>query len=145
MYSVFHFFFLFILSFRGQTALHVAVQNGERKICYLLVSAGAPLLAVDKQDRTAQQIAEQTRDYDLAKYLECKYLLFTYLFYLGRDDVALIKNSPTTTRSKITRQYGLKPSRRYSFHYWHVYKFLTDYDTGRFVILQTCWLNLGVP
>eukprot|EP00102_Acyrthosiphon_pisum_P010230 XP_008178472.1 PREDICTED: eye-specific diacylglycerol kinase isoform X2 [Acyrthosiphon pisum] len=54
----------------GQTALHVAVQNGERKICYLLVSAGAPLLAVDKQDRTAQQIAEQTRDYDLAKYLE---------------------------------------------------------------------------
>ncbi|KAL4089727.1 hypothetical protein QTP88_024701 [Uroleucon formosanum] len=62
---------------RGQTALHVAVQNGERKICYLLVSAGAPLLAVDKQDRTAQQIAEQTRDYDLAKYLECKYLLCT--------------------------------------------------------------------
>ncbi|CAH1736068.1 unnamed protein product [Aphis gossypii] len=54
----------------GQTALHVAVQNGERKICYLLVSAGAPLLAVDRQDRTAQQIAEQTRDYDLAKYLE---------------------------------------------------------------------------
>ncbi|CAH1736065.1 unnamed protein product [Aphis gossypii] len=56
----------------GQTALHVAVQNGERKICYLLVSAGAPLLAVDRQDRTAQQIAEQTRDYDLAKYLECQ-------------------------------------------------------------------------
>ncbi|XP_025411315.1 eye-specific diacylglycerol kinase isoform X2 [Sipha flava] len=54
----------------GQTALHVAVKNGERKICYLLVSAGAPLLAVDKHDRTAQQIAEQTRDYDLAKYLE---------------------------------------------------------------------------
>jgi len=59
-------------SLEGQTALHVAVQNGERKICYLLVSAGAPLLAVDRQDRTAQQIAEQTRDYDLAKYLECQ-------------------------------------------------------------------------
>lgn len=58
---------------RGQTALHVAVLNGERKICYLLVSAGAPLLAVDKHNRTAQQIAEQTKDYDLAKYLECKY------------------------------------------------------------------------
>ncbi|VVC42151.1 Hypothetical protein CINCED_3A014096 [Cinara cedri] len=56
----------------GQTALHVAVKNGERKICYLLVSAGAPLLAVDKNDRTAQQIAEQIRDYDLAKYLECQ-------------------------------------------------------------------------
>ncbi|XP_050524780.1 eye-specific diacylglycerol kinase isoform X3 [Daktulosphaira vitifoliae] len=56
----------------GQTALHVAVKNGERKICYLLVSAGAPLLAVDKNDRTAQQIAEETKDYDLAKYLECQ-------------------------------------------------------------------------
>jgi len=39
------------------------------------VSAGAPLLAVDRQDRTAQQIAEQTRDYDLAKYLECEYVV----------------------------------------------------------------------
>ncbi|XP_050427698.1 eye-specific diacylglycerol kinase-like isoform X2 [Adelges cooleyi] len=54
----------------GQTALHVAVKNGERKICYLLVSAGAPLQAADKYDRTAQQIAEQIKDYDLAKYLE---------------------------------------------------------------------------
>lgn len=52
----------------------MAVKNGQRKICYLLVSAGAPLLAVDKHDQTAQQIAEQTRDYDLAKYLECKYV-----------------------------------------------------------------------
>lgn len=66
----------------------MAVQNGERKICYLLVSAGAPLLAVDKQDRTAQQIAEQTRDYDLAKYLECKYLHYTYLYHVDSDDAA---------------------------------------------------------
>jgi hypothetical protein len=82
---------------RGQTALHVAVKNGERKICYLLVSAGAPLLAVDKHDRTAQQIAEQTRDYDLAKYLECKYLaaiLFSIYFrgkITGVDDNLLEK------------------------------------------------------
>lgn len=84
--------------------MHVAVKNGERKICYLLVSAGAPLLAVDKQDRTAQQIAEQTRDYDLAKYLECEcthYFVLDAIFRKKKNNAVRGKKSSRTTQSPL--------------------------------------------
>lgn len=55
---------------RGQTALHKAVENQHRKICYMLVAAGANLNMRDANGQTPMMLAFQADDHDLAAYLE---------------------------------------------------------------------------
>lgn len=70
------FFFLSSASFdRGHTALHKAVQQKHRNICYMLVAAGASLTMRDSNGLTPMMIAFQVEDNDLATYLES---MFTF-------------------------------------------------------------------
>lgn len=55
---------------RGQTALHQAVQQRHKNICYMLVAAGASLTIRDTKGRTAMMLAFEVDDNDLASYLE---------------------------------------------------------------------------
>lgn len=57
---------------RGHTALHKAVQQKHRNICYMLVAAGASLTMRDANGLTPMMIAFQVEDNDLATYLESK-------------------------------------------------------------------------
>lgn len=59
---------------RGQTALHKAVQQKHRNICYMLVAAGASLTMRDLKGQTAMILAYEAEDNDLATYLESMYL-----------------------------------------------------------------------
>lgn len=59
---------------RGQTALHKAVENQHRKICYMLVAAGANLNMRDANGQTPMMLAFQADDHDLAAYLESMWL-----------------------------------------------------------------------
>ncbi|RWS26051.1 eye-specific diacylglycerol kinase-like protein, partial [Leptotrombidium deliense] len=54
----------------GQTALHKAAKHGRRKTCCILAAAGCSLSKVDNQGFTAKQLAMQSRDNDLAAYLQ---------------------------------------------------------------------------
>lgn len=68
--------------FRGHTALHKAVQQKHRNICYMLVAAGASLTMRDANGLTPMMIAFQVEDNDLATYLESKlYLAQCYSFH----------------------------------------------------------------
>lgn len=65
---------------RGHTALHKAVQQKHRNICYMLVAAGASLTMRDANGMTPMMIAFHVEDNDLATYLEskfgCRFCLF---------------------------------------------------------------------
>lgn len=65
------FIYSYILN-RGQTALHKAVQQRHKNICYMLVAAGASLTIRDTKGRTAMMLAFEVDDNDLASYLESK-------------------------------------------------------------------------
>lgn len=56
--------------FSEQTALHKAVQEKHRNICYMLVAAGANLTMCDAEGRTPMMVAFHVDDHDLASYLE---------------------------------------------------------------------------
>lgn len=57
----------------GETALHKAVQQKHRNICYMLVAAGANLTMADAAGRTPMKVAFHVEDNDLASYLESTY------------------------------------------------------------------------
>lgn len=61
---------MYLNGFRGHTALHKAVQQKHRNICYMLVAAGASLTMRDANGLTPMMIAFQVEDNDLATYLE---------------------------------------------------------------------------
>lgn len=62
--------------FRGHTALHKAVQQKHRNICYMLVAAGASLTMRDANGLTPMMIAFQVEDNDLATYLESMFIVY---------------------------------------------------------------------
>ncbi|XKL64444.1 hypothetical protein PGB90_004530 [Kerria lacca] len=55
---------------RKQTALHKAAAVGDRKICCMLVAAGASLKSPDTDGYTPKMLASKFRDVDLAAYFE---------------------------------------------------------------------------
>lgn len=61
----------------GETALHKAVQQKHRNICYMLVAAGANLTMADAAGRTPMKVAFHVEDNDLASYLESTYTQHT--------------------------------------------------------------------
>lgn len=82
-------FYIFLLcNNSGQTALHKAVQQKHRNICYMLVAAGASLTMRDTNGQTPMMVAFQVEDNDLATYLESMYfkrLLFALKQYLASE------------------------------------------------------------
>ncbi|XP_046395493.1 eye-specific diacylglycerol kinase isoform X2 [Ischnura elegans] len=55
---------------KGQTALHKAAAHKQRSICCMLVAGGASLMLKDHDGQTPRQLALQSKDDELAAYLE---------------------------------------------------------------------------
>ncbi|XP_071452810.1 eye-specific diacylglycerol kinase isoform X2 [Hetaerina americana] len=55
---------------KGQTALHKAAAHKQRSICCMLVAGGASLMLKDRDGQTPRQLALQSKDEELADYLE---------------------------------------------------------------------------
>ena len=64
---------------QGQTALHKAVQTGNRNICTMLAIRGATLSVKDKQGRSAQELAHFLGQHDLAATLTRKWFPSVHL------------------------------------------------------------------
>ncbi|CAG0902225.1 unnamed protein product [Cyprideis torosa] len=59
---------------KKQTALHIAASKRHRKICCMLVAAGASLDARDNAGCRPEELADYAGDHDLAEYLRSTYL-----------------------------------------------------------------------
>ncbi|KAG1682163.1 Eye-specific diacylglycerol kinase [Nymphon striatum] len=59
---------------KGQTALHMAAEFKRRKICCMLVAAGANLNIHDFEKKAPKHLALQAEDKELFDYLDSKYL-----------------------------------------------------------------------
>lgn len=87
---------IYIYKTRGHTALHKAVQQKHRNICYMLVAAGASLTMRDANGLTPMMIAFQVEDNDLATYLESKlrnsFISIHFILYIRLNRTMSIRN-----------------------------------------------------